>query len=136
MVLALKKDGSWRFCIDYRKLNQVTKKDVYPLPRIDGLLDKLQGKQFYSTFDLASGYWQVEIDEADKERTAFICASGLYEWNRMPFGLTNAPATFQRLMDNLILNMNWESGGCYLDDVATASFTFEQHLLDVDSYFQ
>ncbi len=91
VVLAGKKDGSLRFCVDYRKLNLITKKDVYPLPRIDDMLEKFRAMCFFSTFDFASGYWQVEINETDKEKTAFTTPEGLFEWNVMPFGLTNAP---------------------------------------------
>ena len=98
IVMVRKKDGAWRFCIDFRKLNDVTHKDAYPLPRIDETLESLSGSTLFTTLDLASGYWQVELEEADKEKTAFSTAEGHFEFNVMPFGLTNAPLSFQRLM--------------------------------------
>ncbi len=136
IVLARKKDGTYRFCIDYRKLNSVTKRDNYPLPRIDVLLRRLAGKRFLSSTDCASGYWQVSIEEADREKTAFISTDGLYEFNRMEFGLMNAPMTFQRMMDSVLSNMSWESGAVYLDDVGIGSNTFDRHMEDLDAYFQ
>ncbi|GFX69071.1 retrovirus-related Pol polyprotein from transposon 297 [Trichonephila clavipes] len=129
IVLVRKKDGSWRFCVDYRKLNSVTKKDVYPLPRIDDTLDCLKGAMFFSSMDLRSGYWQIEIDEADREKTAFITPEGLYEFKVMTFGLCNAPATFERMMDNLLRHFKWTMCLCYLDDIIVFSETFEDHLI-------
>ena len=93
IVLVKKKDGKLRFCIDYRGLNKLTKKDVYPLPRIDDSLATLQIGKFFSTLDLYAGYWQIPLDTSSKEKTAFSTDNGLFEFNVMPFGLCNAPAT-------------------------------------------
>ena len=94
VVLVMKKNGKKRFCVDYRKLNTITKKDSYPLLRIDELLDSLAGATYFSTLDLMSGYWQVMMHPADREKTAFITKYGTYKFNVMPFGLCNASATF------------------------------------------
>ena len=95
VVMVRKKDGIWRFCIDYQKLNAVTHQDVYPLPRVDENLQLLAGSTYFTTLDLASGYWQVKLDENSKEKTAFSTTRGHYEFNMMHFGLTKALATFQ-----------------------------------------
>ncbi|CAF3775116.1 unnamed protein product [Rotaria sp. Silwood1] len=135
VVLALKKDGSIRFCIDYRKLNDVTIRDAYPIPRIDDTLDALQHAQFVSTLDLRSGYWQVEMDDNSRPITAFVTHKGLFECNVMPFGLTNAPATFQRLMDIVLAGLKWQCCLVYLDDIIVYSPTFEQHIHDLRNVF-
>ncbi|KRZ12134.1 Transposon Ty3-I Gag-Pol polyprotein [Trichinella zimbabwensis] len=99
VVLFKKKDGNVRFCVDFRKLNLVTKKDSYPLPRIDETIDTQAAAEWFSTLDLTSGYWQVPVAKEDREKTAFCTPKGLYQFKVMPFGLCNAPATFQRVMD-------------------------------------
>ena len=97
IVLVPKRDGSLRFCVDYRKVNAITKKDVYPLPRIDDILDTLSEARFFSTLDLASGFWQIELDPATREKSAFVTHRGLHKFVRMPFGLCNAPANYNYL---------------------------------------
>ena len=105
VVIVKKKDGTPRFCVDYRRLNSVTVKDVYPLPRIDDSSAALKSGVFFSTLDLFAGYWQIPMDAHSKDKTAFITDSGLYEFNVMPFGLTNATATFQRFMDSTLAGL-------------------------------
>ena len=135
IVLATKKDGSPRFCVDYRKLNEVTRKDAYPLPRIDEILETLAESKLFSTLDLASGYWQVELESEDRHKTAFCTAEGLYEFKVMPFGLCNAPATFQRLMSLVLSGLQWSSCLVYLYDIIVMGKTFEEHLKNLDLVF-
>ena len=129
VVLVRKKDGSLRFCIDFRKLNALTVKDSHPLPCICETLESLAGAGHYSTFDMNSGFWQVPMDEESKQYTAFMLGSmGLYECESMPFGLCNAPPTFQRLMQNCLGELNLTYCLIYLDDVIIFSQTEEEHL--------
>ena len=128
IVLVRKKDGSLRMCVDYRLLNAKTRKDAFPLPRIEESLDALAGAQWFSTLDLASGYNQVAMAERDKQKTAFCTPFGLFEWNRMPFGLCNAPSTFQRLMQRMFGDQQCQSLLIYLDDIVVFSSSVAQHV--------
>ena len=121
-----KKDGSKRFCIDYRKLNNVTKRDQFPMPRIEDILDRLQGAKWFSGLDLKSGYWQIPMDESSMEKTAFTTWDGHYEFLRLPFGLRNAPAEFNRLMKVCFADLPYVQ--VYLDDITVFSDSFEDHI--------
>ena len=132
VVLVRKKDGTYRFCVDYRELNAVTKPDTFPLPRIDDLLDQLGNTKFFSTLDLGSGFWQVQVHPDSRAKTAFVTSQGLHEFRVMPIGLTNAPAVFQRLMQRVLMDLNQNNDAdfvtVYIDDILVYSETLEQHL--------
>jgi transposase InsO family protein len=122
-----KKDGGLRICIDYRKLNEITIKDAYPLPRIDDILDTLHGATVFSTLDALSGYWQIPVAARDQEKTAFaMLGKGLYQFRVMPFGLSNAPSTFQRCMTNLFRELAFVH--VYIDDILVFSTSIAEHL--------
>ena len=136
VVLVQKKDGSLMFCIDLSKLNNQTIKDVYSLPSIDKTLDSLQGLQWFSSLNLKLGNWKIQMDEESKPLSAFTMGTlGFYECKMMPFGLTNAPATFQRLMDTCLgdLNLHW----CiiYLDDIVIFSKDLTSDLERLEAVF-
>ena len=113
--------------MDYRQLNNVTRKDAYPLPRIDVCLNSLSGAQWFNAFDFRSSYHQVEVRHEDPGKMAFICREGLYRFNTIPFGLTGAPATFQRIMDMVMPGLAYEICLVYLDDVIVNSTSLEEH---------
>ena len=137
VVMVKKRDGTMRFCVDFRKMNDATIKDAHPLPRIDDTLESLHGAQYFTTLDLKSGYWQVPIREEDKEKTAFRTSSGqLYEFNQLPFGLCNAPATFSRLMDRTLAGLAWNICLYYLDDIIVFSSTWAEHLERLRAVFE
>ena len=135
IVMVKKKNGTLRFCVDYRKLNAVTQRDAYPLPRVDDALDTLAGCQWFITLYLISGYWQVQLHPEDKQKTAFTTSQGLFEFNVMPFGLCNAPATFQRLMDSVLAGLQWTACLVYMDDIIIPGKTFEHHLHNLSCVF-
>ena len=127
VVIVDKKIGSKRLCVEFRSLNKVTKKNSCPLPLIDDILALLGKAKYFTSLDLKSGYWQVAMDEKDKEKTAFACHKGLFEFNVMPFGLSNAPAVFQKLMSVVLQGCN-DFSTAYLDDIMIFSPTLEEHL--------
>src|SRR6185369_11022068 len=123
-------------CVDYRKLNHVTKRDRYPLPRIDDMLETLSGCQWFSFLDLASGFWQVELSPKDREKSTFITQFGTYEFTVMPFGLCNALATFQRLMDTVFYDVLWKFVLVYMDDIIIFSKTAPEHKTHLEEVFK
>ena len=129
IILVCEKDGSLRFCIDYRKLNIISRKDSYPLPRIDTSLENLSHSKWFSTLDLASGYWQEKIDENDKEKKVFVLLMhGLYQFKVMPFVLSNPAPTFERLMEKVLIGLYSHILIVYLDDIVIYKSSFEQGL--------
>ncbi|CAI5638952.1 unnamed protein product [Oreochromis niloticus] len=126
VVMVRKKTGGWRPCVDYRRLNAVTRKDSYPLPRIDDALDYIAGSSWFSSLDLRSGYWQVELAAEARPKTAFTIGQGLWQFRVMPFGLCNAPATFERLMERVLKDIPRARCVVYLDDLLTHAKDFEQ----------
>ena len=123
-----KRDGSVRWCIDLRKLNDVTVKDSFPLPLLQDCIDALEGCQYFTTLDMASGYYQLEVAEEDRDKTAFVTKYGIFSFRRMPFGLCNAPATFSRAVSLVLRGISWKSVIAFLDDVVILGRGFDSHL--------
>lgn len=135
VVMVKKPDGSYRLCCDWRGLNAVTKKDSTPLPRIDDIFQRLHGAQYFTKIDLTSGFWQIEMDEQSREKTAFTTPHGLFEMNVMGMGLCNAPGTFQRLMNHVLGPLLFTCAFVYLDDILVYSSDWKSHLQDVEAVF-
>ena len=135
-LLVRKKNGTWRLVHNFIKLNEVTKKDRYPLPRIDDLLDHLLKKRYFSTFDLFSGFYQLELHPDDREKTSFLTRQGSFQFKRMPMGICNAPSSFQRLMNMALGRLIGPSCLCYMDDVCVFGTTFQEHLQNLEQVFR
>ena len=137
VVLVKKKNGAWRFAIDYRNLNKITQSISHPLPRLEDVFDAIgeSSATIFSTLDLNSAYFQMELDPETKHKSAFITHEGVFEFNRMPFGLKNAPMSFQMLMAEVLRGIHWKFVLCYIDDLVLFSRNFEQHLDHLDQVF-
>ena len=131
-VLIRKRDGQVRWCVDYRALNAVTVKDVYPLPLLDECMDTLAGSTCFSKLDANSAYWQVPIKNSDRKKTAFITKYGLFQFVRMGFGLCNAPATYSRIMNLVLRGLNWNTVLAFLDDIIVMGKNFDDHLVNLE----
>eukprot|EP00253_Pinus_taeda_P005075 PITA_05075 len=131
-----KKDGTWRLCIDYWALNKIIVHNRYPIPQIDDLLDQLKGGKYFRKIDLKSGYHQVPIKPSNVWKTTFKAKEDLFQWLVMPFGLMNAPATFMKLMDDILQPFTNSFVVVYLDDILIFSQIWEEHLHHIQQVLQ
>ena len=136
VLLVRKPDGSKRLCVDYRQINKLTIRNVYPLPYIDQLFDQLVNAKYFSKIDLRTGYWQIRLDSEDQEKTAFRVRYGSYEFTVLPMGITNAVETFQTLMQHLFMKYLDKFIIIYLDDLVIYSNNFEDHIIHLQIVFQ
>ena len=127
IVVVVKKNGYVRLCGDYMNLNALSVRDAYAIVNLEEAFSALAGSKWFSVMDLKSGYYQIEMEESDKTKTAFVCPLGFYEFNCMPQGITNAPSTFQRLMERCMGSLNLKEVLVFLDDVIVFSSTLEEH---------
>ena len=134
IVIVTMKDGKSQFCVDYRALNRKMKADRWPLPKIEEIFDDLEGSTVFTTLDLCSGYWQVQMAESCKEKTTFVCHHRTFQFEVMPFGLMTAPSTFQRMMDELFRGLRFVR--VYLDDVVVFSKSLGEHLAHLNEVFR
>lgn len=135
-VLIRKRDGKVRWCMDYRKLNSVTKKDVYPLPLIEEYIDTMSGNEWFSKLDANLAYYQMKVKDSDKEKTAFITKYGLFQFPRMSFVLCNAPSTYARLMNLVLRGLTWNIVLAFLDDILVMGKSFADHLQNLQLAFE
>ena len=136
VVMVVKANGQMRFCVDYRGINAVTIRDSYPIPRIQELMTAFNGSQLFSTLDMASGYWQIEMAEEDIEKTSFITHCGLFDFLVCPFGLCSLPETYQRMIDKMIAGLKWKICVAYLDDIIVYSQDFASHINNLKQVFK
>ena len=136
VLLVPKPDGSVRFCINYRPLNAITKRDGYLMPRVDDSLAALKGSNFFSSLDLSSAFWQIPMDDASKDLTTFATPDGVWRYNRMPFGLVNGPAVFSRFIDGVLSDLKWSVCLVYMDDVLIHTRTMAEHVTAMRSIFE
>ncbi len=136
VVLAKKKDGSPRLCIDYRRLNDVTESDAYPMPDLNTLIRQMRGAKIFSILDLKSGYWQVPLNQNARKYTAFRTSQGLYQFRVLPFGLKNSPMTFVRLMNEVLRGYLDDFVRVYLDDIVVFSNTTDEHQCHLDKILE
>ena len=135
IIMVRKKDGSWRLCIDYRKLNQVARTTAFPLPRISDILSVLHEKTYFSSLDLVKGFWQIPLDEESQEKTGFVTFFGQFKFTRLPFGLATAPGAFQQRVAKALGPLNWTEAMVYIDDILVFSNDFETHLQSLEQVF-